>query len=174
MAAALLGALAVASPAAADPTATTPTTFTVAGANLDITAPLSAALGTGIAGTTITGSLGAVTVTDQRGGSDDTWAADVTATNFETGGHTATERVLASQITYWSGPGSAEVGNGTFVPGQPTAGGAQPLDNVTGLLAFSHAGTGNNTVTWSPTLNVNVPGVDQAGLYSGSVTHSVA
>jgi hypothetical protein len=175
MAAALLGALAVASPAAADPTDNTPTTFNVVGAGLDITAPLAASLGSGIAGSTITGSLGTVTVVDDRGGADGTWNASVTATNFETGGHTPTERVLATQITYWSGPGSGAVGNGTFVPGQSTAAAAQALDNVTGLVAFSHiGGTGNNTVAWAPTLNVNVPGTDQTGLYSGSVTHSVA
>jgi hypothetical protein len=99
----------------------------------------------------------------------------VTATNFETGTGTPTERVLASDIDYWSGTASDSAGNGSFVPGQSTASSAQPLSNVDPLTAFTHdAGTGVNSVSWSPTLIVNVPASDEVGTYSGSVTHSVA
>jgi hypothetical protein len=164
-----------AAPASAAPDATTNATFDVVGAGLDITAPATASLGSGSPGTAISGSLGTVQVTDARGTSDASWTASVTATNFETGTHTATERVLASDIDYWSGTATDSAGNGTFVPGQATASSAQPLSNVDALTAFTHdGGTGDNSASWAPTLIVNVPASDEVGTYSGSVTHSVA
>jgi hypothetical protein len=164
-----------ATPASAAPNATTNATFDVVGAGLDITAPATANLGSGSPGTAISGSLGTVTVSDARGATDASWVATVTATNFETGTHTATERVLASDIDYWSGTASESDGNGSFVPGQATASSAQPLSNTVQLTAFTHdGGTGVNSASWAPTLVVNVPASDEVGTYSGSVTHSVA
>ena len=165
----------VGSPADAAPTATTIVTFDVTGAGLDITAPPTAYLGSGLPGTTISGSLGTVQVTDSRGGPDASWVASVTATNFETGGGTSNERVLASDVDYWSGPATSTTGNGSFVPGQPTASAARPLANTVPLTAFTHiGGTGVNSAAWTPTLVVHIPLNDQVGTYSGTVTHSVA
>jgi hypothetical protein len=164
-----------AAPASAAPSATTNATFDIVGAGLDITAPATASLGSGSPGTAISGSLGTVHVSDARGASDASWTATVTATNFQTGTGTPTERVLASDIDYWSGTASDSAGNGSFVPGQATASSAQPLSNVDPLTAFTHdGGTGVNSVSWSPTLIVNVQASDEVGTYSGSVTHSVA
>ncbi|MCG5472238.1 hypothetical protein LADH09A_006276 [Micromonospora sp. LAH09] len=172
-AAAMVGFLAA--PAAAAPTDTTTVTFEVLAGTLDIDAPASADLGDGAPGGTITGQLGTVTVTDSRGAADASWVASVTASVFQTGGGTPPETVLPEEIDYWSGPLTASTGNGTFTPGQPTAGDAAPLSSGTPLTAFTHSGgTGGNTASWNPTLVVNVPLDSIAGVYTGTVTHSVA
>jgi hypothetical protein len=162
-------------PAGAAPTDDTATTFEVLAGTLDIVTPETADLGTGAPGTDINGALGVVTVTDGRASADASWAATVTATNLQTGGGSPPELVLATEVDYWSGPATATTGTGTFTPGQATAGGATPLDNVAPLPAFTHAGgTGNNTASWNPGLVVHLPLDSQSGVYSGTVTHSVA
>ncbi|WP_433551819.1 hypothetical protein ACQP08_30805 [Micromonospora zamorensis] len=173
-AAAMVGFLAA--PAAAAPTDTTTVTFEVEAGTLDIDAPATADLGSGAPGGTITGQLGPVTVTDSRGAADASWVATVTATVFQTGGGTPAETVEASLIDYWSGPATtATTGTGTFTPGQANAAAAEALDSVDPLIAFTHTGgTGGNTATWDPTLIVNVPLDSIAGVYTGTVTHSVA
>lgn len=172
-AAAMVGFLAA--PAVAAPTDTTDTTFEVLAGTLDIDAPAAADLGDGAPGGTITGQLGTVTVTDSRGAADASWEASVTATVFQTGGGTPAETVTPEEIDYWSGPATATTGNGTFTPGQLTAGDAEALSGVTPLVAFTHTGgTGGNTASWNPTLVVNVPLDSIAGVYTGTVTHSVA
>ncbi|WP_330464930.1 hypothetical protein [Micromonospora zamorensis] len=172
-AAAMVGVLAA--PAAAAPTDTTTTTFEVLAGTLDIDAPAAADLGDGAPGGTITGQLGTVTVTDSRGATNASWVASVTATVFQTGGGSPPETVLPEEINYWSGPSTASTGDGTLTPGQAAAGDADPLSSVTPLTAFTHSGgTGGNTASWSPTLVVNVPLDSIAGVYTGTVTHSVA
>ncbi|MFG1881242.1 hypothetical protein [Micromonospora sp. NPDC049102] len=172
-AAAMVGFLAA--PAIAAPTDTTTTTFEVLAGTLDIDAPASADLGDGAPGGTITGQLGPVTVTDSRGASDTSWVASVTASVFQTGGGSPPETVLPEEIDYWSGPATATTGDGTFTPGQATSANAAPLSSVTPLTAFTHSGgTGGNTATWNPTLIVHVPLDSIAGVYTGTVTHSVA
>jgi hypothetical protein len=162
-------------PAAAAPTDDTVTTFAVAAGTLDIVAAATADLGEGAPGAAVNGSLGAVTVTDGRAAADASWATSVTSTDFTTGGATAPETVLATEVGYWSGPPTATTGTGTFTPGQATAPAATPLDNAAPLTVFVHAGgTGNNTATWAPSLVVNLPLDSQAGSYTGTVTHSVA
>ncbi|RZT81478.1 hypothetical protein EV382_4757 [Micromonospora violae] len=165
----------LAAPAAADPTDTTSTTFEVLAGTLDIVAPATADLGGGPPGGVISGQLGTVTVDDSRGEADASWVASVTATVFQTGGGSPPETVLPEEIDYWSGPATATTGDGTFTEGQTAAGDAQPLSSVTPLTAFTHSGgTGGNTASWNPTLVVNVPLDSIAGVYTGTVTHSVA
>ena len=165
----------IAHPAAAAPSGDTDVTFEILAGSLDITVPPAADLGTGSPGTPLDGPLGAVTVTDGRASDDASWQTTVTATVFQTGGGTPSETILPSEIDYWSGPATATTGTGTFTPGQVNAAAAEPLDTVTPLIAFTHTGgTGNNTATWNPTLVVNVPLDSQAGVYTGTVTHSVA
>ncbi|WP_326551232.1 hypothetical protein [Micromonospora sp. NBC_01813] len=165
-----------AAPAVAQDTGDTTTTFDVDAGTLDITVPATADLGNGDAGTTITGQLGAVTVDDTRAAADASWEAEVEATDFETDdGGDASEIVTPGNIDYWSGAATATTGNGTFTPGQANAGAALPLSDVTPITAFTHAGgTGNNSASWNPTLEVNVPLANVAGTYTGTVTHSVA
>jgi hypothetical protein len=139
---------------------------------LDISAPSTAVIGTpGAPGTTITGQLGTVTVTDTRGPGPAGWIVSVTASNFITGAGGAGAVVSAGNIMYASGAATATTGNGTFVPSLTAA----PLNNVTPLSAFTHAnGSGNNSATWNPTLSVHVPVTNVLGSYAGTVTHSVA
>jgi hypothetical protein len=171
-----LPALAIFSPAAgAAPTADTTATFTIPPGSLDIDMPGSVNLGTGPKGTTISGQMGAVTVTDTRASADASWEASVVTTDFTTGGATDDETVCACQVGYWSGPATGTTGDGTFTPGQLDGAESSPLDNSDPLTAFTHTGgTGNNTTVWNPTLDVNVPADNENGEYSGTVTHSVA
>ncbi|MDQ7909234.1 hypothetical protein RB614_32405 [Phytohabitans sp. ZYX-F-186] len=159
-----------AAPAAAAPTGDTTASFTVAAGTLDVVVPATATIGSGGApGTSISGSLGSVSVDDTRAAADASWTVTVTTTAFTTGGGTASETVAATDVDYASGPATATTGTGTFTP----TGAAAPIG--TGITAFSHTGgTGNNSAAWNPTLNVNVPLANVAGTYTGTVTHSVA
>jgi hypothetical protein len=164
-----------ATPAVAAPTDTVTTTFETLAGTLDVDAAATADMGTVAPGSSATGQLGPATVSDGRAAADASWVATVTSTSFQTGGGTPAETVLPSEIDYWSGPATATTGTGTFTPGQVIAGEAEPLDGVTPLTAFTHTGgTGNNSATWNPTLIINAPLDSIAGVYTGTVTHSVA
>src|ERR1700760_4972486 len=93
----------LAGPAPAATSGSTSTTFTLSAGALSISAPTSANLGNGFSGSSLSASLGTVTVTDQRGALVGTWAATVSSTAFTTGGATAPETVSASNVTYASG-----------------------------------------------------------------------
>ncbi|NUW36006.1 hypothetical protein HTZ77_31990 [Nonomuraea sp. SMC257] len=153
----------------------TTVTFTVsAGAGLQITVPNGPlSIGTGSPGAAISGQLGSVTVSDQRASVTATWVAQVSATDFTTGGGTAAETIANSRINYWSGPATATTGTGTFVPGQANAASSVVLDQT--RIAFSKTtGAGNNSATWNPTIVVDVPAQAVAGTYTGVIRHSVA
>jgi hypothetical protein len=138
-----------------------------------ISSPETANLGSADPGTTASGELGAVTVTDTRAALTATWTATVSATSFTTGGGTPAETIPASAVTYWSGPATATIGVGTFIPGQPNADDATSLTESATAFTLTE-GTGNNSATWDPTLVVSVPSSGVAGTYTGTVTHSVA
>jgi hypothetical protein len=151
----------------------TTVTFSVPSGTLSIAvASGSVDLGAGAPSSTLTGSLGAVTVTDARAFLTSSWTASVTSTSFQTGGDTPPETVPASAVAYWSGPATATTGIGVFTPGQLTAALAAPI--ATPQAAFTVSlGVGNNTATWNPTIVVTVPPSAVTGTYSGIVTHSV-
>lgn len=155
--------------------ATTTVTFTLTGGALTITAPATANLGSAAVGTaTLSGSLGAVTVTDARGALLGTWTASVISTDFTTGGGTPNETVPATAVNYASLVATT-TGTATFTPGQATLAAAAPLNTTTPLTAYSASAIiGNNTASWNPTLVVNIPAAAVAGVYTGTVTHSVA
>lgn len=163
--------------------ASTVVTFTIEEGTLDISAPPTADLGTGVYGTPISGAIGPVTVTDSRGVDDASWVTTVTATDFCIGPCTTAaedEQVPAESIAYWSGPAinGTPIGNGDFIPGQLTAADADTFPAVTdplgSLTAFTHeGGSGFNQVTWDPTLIVTLPLGAIAGQYSGTITHTV-
>lgn len=177
----MMAGVAVAPPAqagtcAASTTCSTTVTFTVAAeGGLQITVPDTASLGSGNSGGQISAQLGPVTVSDQRAALTATWVASVVAAAgaFTTGGGTAAETVPTTAVLYWSGPATATTGTGTFVPGQVNAAAAQSLD--ASRTAFSKTtGSGDNSATWNPTIVVNVPAQAVAGVYTGTVNHSVA
>ncbi len=163
----LMAVLAPAAAAEAAPTASTVVTFTVLAGALDITAPPTIDLGSVAPGNTVAGLIGPVTVTDTRGETVATWTATATSTTFINGASI----IPLADVSYWSGPPTSTTPATGFTPGQPTAGDAAPL--TTPVTAMSFSGAGGSTATWNPTLAVIVPVTAVAGVYTGTVTHSV-
>ena len=152
----------------------TAVTHAPAGA-LAITVPASTNLGTVATGTsTLSAQLGPVTASDTGVLSAPAFVASVTSTVFTTGGKTTNETIGKSSILYWSGPAVAATGLGpTSAPGQATASAAQDL--TVSRTAFTARGTLLSiSVTWNPTLVINIPAGAVAGTYTGTITHSVA
>lgn len=143
----------------------TTVTFDVANGGLSVSAPAAADLGSvGAGATSVSGSLGTVTVNDQRGQLAAAWTVTVSSTSFTTGSRTPAETIPAGSVTYT--PGLRTAGNAVIVP---TPGLLDlPLPVVTA------AATGNNTASWQPTLSVLLPPGTVAGEYTGTVTHSVS
>lgn len=155
---------ATALPAVADDTVVT---FTITGGTLTIDAPTSANLGSVVSATTsISGPMGAVTVTDDRGLLDGTWTATAISTDFTTGGATAPETIPNINVTYSPGSGT-HTGTGTFTSGP---GG---IINVPRVAFTGTDLVGDNTATWNPTLDITIPDGTVVGVYTGTVTHSV-
>jgi hypothetical protein len=151
--------------AAAPAFADTPTTFDLIGGTLAISAPTATvSLGTSAPSVTaqlISGPLGAVTVTDNRGGVLG-WVASVGSTAF-TGPATV---VPASAITYTP---PAATRTGVSLVAATTA-----IDLTTPkTVQTATVVVGANTAAWNPTLAVAVPAGAQAGLYAATVTHSI-
>jgi hypothetical protein len=169
VAAGLVGALT--GPASAGTTTTTTFTLT-AGSGLSVSVPDTASnIGSAAAGsTTVSGSLGPITVTDPRGALAATWTATVSSTDFTTGTTpTANETVAKANITYSSGAGTAAAGQvGAMVPS------IVGVSLASSATAATWAGVGNNTVTWTPTLSFSLLASQVAGTYTGTVTHSVS
>ena len=95
-------ALALIVPAAvyAATTGATTVTFTITAGALDITVPAAASIGRGSTGGSITGQMGAVTVTDTRAALTATWTTTVSSTDFTTGGGTTAETIPKAAVSY--------------------------------------------------------------------------
>lgn len=161
--AAVAGALVAGSalPASADDTVTT---FALTGGSLALSVQGTAALtGADSGSTAITGSLGAVSVTDNRGGTQ-SWNVSGASTAFtgaKTGGSSSTA------VSYTGGV-VTETGTITVADGT--------LTTLTGSAASVVAPTslsGNNTASWTPTLDVTMPASALADTYTGTVTTSI-
>jgi hypothetical protein len=152
-------------PAQAAQAATTATFALTAGA-LSISAPTgSVSLGSQVALTgtsTISGSLGVVTVTDQRGGTT-SWTASVISTAFTPPAGPADP---ASNVSYGAGVVTESPTVVATVVAAPDLTGVSTV--VTG------ASTGISTASWNPTISVIVPANYAPGIYSATITHSVA
>ncbi|GAA3508804.1 hypothetical protein FHR32_000283 [Streptosporangium album] len=143
-------------------------TFSITTAGITISAPGSASLGSVASGAaSVSGQIGPVTVTDDRGTLNGSWNATVISTDFTTGGATGPETIPNINVTYAPGPATATTGTGTFTPGP---GG---IINVPRVAFTGTELVGDNTATWNPTLTVTIPSATVAGTYSGTVTHSV-
>jgi hypothetical protein len=168
VAATALLTLGVAVPVSANTTGATPATVTLVGGALSITVPTDAGnLGTRadtVGGGTISGPLGQVQVSDARSAvAGSGWIASVISTAFTPA---AGPTIPASAVGYTAGA-ITKVGTATYTANDP--------GNLTGVVpAVTASGiTGDNSATWSPTINVAVPGGMAAGVYSASITHSV-
>ncbi|MFG1824470.1 hypothetical protein ACGFIJ_18465 [Microbispora bryophytorum] len=139
---------------------------------LTLTVPGSVSLGSGSRGGTISASMGTVTVTDSRGGIPP-WTAAVSATNFTTGSGTPAQTITTANIAYWSGPVTASSGVGTRNPGQATAAGRVALTSaVTAFSARKQAPP--MSTSWRPTIVITIPSNAAPGVYTGTITHSIA
>jgi hypothetical protein len=158
--------LGAASPAMAGPTTAT---VTVTGGSLSITVPADAGnLGTRantVLGGTISGSLGQVRVDDARSAAAGSgWVASVISTAFTP---PSGPTIGAAAVGYTAGT-ITKLGTATFTANDPPdLTGAVPAVTASGI-------TGDNSATWNPTINVTVGGGKAAGVYSGTITHSVA
>ena len=150
-------------------TGPTTTTFTVNAGALTITVPATAVLGSGAPGTTIgPTALGAVTVTDDRALLLASWTATVSSTAFVTGGGTTAETIAAADATYTTG---------TVTPTGVILATPTPTVTLSGTpqtVVAGTAGVGNNSATWNPTVAIAVPASAVTGLYTGTISHSVA
>jgi hypothetical protein len=166
LAAAGLLSLGVALPALAD---TTTASVTVTGGTLTISAPAAAgslgSIANSVSGGTISGTLGQVQVNDARSAAAGAgWVASVISTAFTP---SAGPTIAASFVSYTAGT-ITKVGTATYTANNP--------GNLTGVSAAVTASgiTGDNSATWTPTINVAVPGGTIATTYSAIITHSVA
>jgi hypothetical protein len=154
--AALLGAMAL--PASADDT---DATFTLTGGELTLSVAATAALTDAASGTTaISGSLGPVSVTDERGGIV-VWNVSAASTAFTGDGGSSSTTVS------YTGGAVAETGTITVADGLATV-----IDTVESVVSPS-ALSGNNTASWSPTLGVTMLPGALADDYTGTVTTSI-
>lgn len=158
-------ALGVALPAAAEPTTAT---VEVTGGALSISVPADAgSLGTTantVDGAIISGQLGDVQVDDARGAPAGAgWVADVMSTAFTP---PSGPTIAASAIGYAVGA-IEKVGTATYTGNDRT-----DLTGA-GTAVTASAITGTNRATWSPTINVAVPGGMAAAVYTATITHSV-
>jgi hypothetical protein len=146
--------------------AATPASFTLTSGALSISAPTgSVSLGTQVAATgssTIAGPLGVVTVSDQRGGPT-TWTASVISTAFTPPAGPADP---ASNVSY---------GAGAITQSATVAATAVAAPDLTGVATVvTGTSTGISTASWNPTISVLVPANFAPGIYSATITHSVA
>jgi len=153
------------SPSAGDPDTTV--TFTVTSGALSMTAPVSVNLGSGAPGTTITGAVGAVTVTDDRALLSASWTATASASDWTTGGATPAETIPATDVGY--SPGSITTTGTITATGTPIT-----LANTAAPVVAGTAGVGNNTASWNPALAVAVPAAAVGGVYAGTLSESVS
>jgi hypothetical protein len=161
-----LGALVVgtALPAGAD--ATTASFQLTAGA-LSISVPASVSIGSQVVSTspsTISGQLGVVTVTDERGGTT-TWVASVIVTAFTPTTGPAVTAIAATQVSYSAGT-ITQVGVTATKPATTDLTGVSPVVNG--------ASTGLSTASWNPTISVLLPANAAPGIYTATITHSIA
>ena len=149
-------------------------TFTVTTGTLTITAPATIPLGSGAPGTTISGPVGPVTVTDNRALLTAAWTATVSASAWTTGGGTPAEIIPVSDVGYAVGS-IATTGTITATGTDRPAGTAvADLSGTAKTVVTGTAGVGDNSATWNPTLSVAVPASAVGGDYTGTVTHSVS
>jgi hypothetical protein len=153
------------SPSATDPNTTV--TFSVSSGVLSMTAPVTGNLGTNGPGTTISGQLGAVIVTDNRALLSAAWTATASASAWTTGAGTLPETIPAGDVVY--DPGTISTTGTITAGGTPITLSATATPVVTGT-----AGIGDNSATWFPTLSVAVPAAAVVGSYTGILTHSVS
>jgi hypothetical protein len=90
------------------------------------------------------------------------WSTAISSSAFVTGTSTPDETVAEPMVAYASGTSTAHTGLGAFVPGTKAA-----PPNYVGLA-------GNSSTTWNPTVTFTLASSQVAGLYTGTITQSLA
>lgn len=145
-----------------------------AAAAVAISAPPTVNLGSGsIESGEVTAQMGLVTVTGS-GITPPSFVATVTVSAFTTGAGGPNETIPPGSIRYWSGPAISSVGlKGGGSPGQRQAN--QAVDMSAQRVAFSGNGSAPAiSVSWNPTIIIDLPASLTPGTYTGTITHSVA
>jgi hypothetical protein len=115
-------------------------------------------------GTFISGSLGEVTVRDNRNAPEgSTWVATAVATELK---RQKSEGISAGNIRYSPGPVDKQ-GTCTVRASKTVT-----LNRSRAVVTATEI-SGNNTASWTPTISVKIPAGVVAGTYKGTVTHSV-
>lgn len=151
-------------------------TFTLSGGSLTLSTPsatatLSPGGALGVGGTTVSGQLGATTVTDNRATAAHSVTVTMASTDFTDG---AGDTISKSNATAYSGVPSSTSGlTVTFVP--TTVATPASIGNTGGATVFSMTGlVGSASATYNPTVSVAVPNNAVAGTYTGTVTQTVS
>jgi hypothetical protein len=105
----------------------------------------------------------------QRNAGEAGWTATVSVTTFTTSGKTAAETIPAGNGTYLISGLVATTGSATCTTAPSTTLALTPKPVVT---ASSVAG--NNSATWNPRINVQIPAGAVTGTYTATITHSVS
>lgn len=174
LAAASLGGIALAGPAGAACTTTdcTNVSVTVLDGTLSIVATSAASGTSGVvsssAGALADVSLGVTTVTDTRTSSTG-WVSKASASAFSLTGGTAT---IASSAANFYVPVAPVASLGTVTFSYPQTSAAAVASGAALVTATSTAGP--STATFTPFLKLTIPAAQAAGVYTGTVTQSVA
>ena len=148
--------------------AATPTTFTLTPGTLAISAPTSSvsigSQGVSADPSSISGQLGDVTVTDQRGGAT-SWVTSVIVTAFTPTTGPAVTAIPASAVAYSAGT-ITQSGVTTTKPATTDLTGVSPVVNG--------SSTGLSIASWDPTLHITMPASALADTYTSTLTTSVS
>ena len=154
----------------------TTATLSVTTGTLSITALSAATLATSTGGpgdfqpgSTISGSLGAVTVTDDRALLVADWVASASQADFKTGAGSTVDTIAATFATY--DPGTITPTAGTLTAGAASTPPIALANTATPVV--DETGVGDNVVTWTPTEAVAVPATAVIGTYTGILQESV-
>jgi uncharacterized repeat protein (TIGR01451 family) len=135
---------------------------------LSISVPASADLPAAAPGGTVSGSLGAVRVTDNRAGLAG-WTATASSTDFTSGDGTTAETIPVRDAFYLISGLSSTTGSAAFTwtPATNLSAAAQAVVVATNVA-------GDNSATWNPLIQIAVPSGAAVGAYSGIITDSVS
>lgn len=131
-------------------------TFTVAPGTVTLT----------VSGTSATGALNAVTVTDTRN-TFDGWSVSGQTSDF-TGSGTAAGSTIPGDQLGWAPTDTALATGATL--GGTVAPAAPGLGTTAAVLAQAHAGNGNGTSTLGANLTLAIPAAAKAGGYAATLT----
>ena len=142
-------------------------TLTLTGGALEISAPATAELGSATAvaaGQVFSAQIGQLVVTDNRAAAAGAgWVASAISTALTP---TAGPAIAANLIDYTA---STITTTGTVTTADNDPSGIVGVSPVVTATAI----TGSNTARWNPTLNIHIAGSFVAGVYTGTITHSV-